>query len=106
MGKTRSSMDIIEFVEKVCGCPLLDYQKEFLRRMQNVSRGDYQMLCLRSGRIVLVPEAQDGYESDICFVDEIECLRDKTYKLQQQEFAQREIGKLINAVGKDAGNGL
>lgn len=115
MEKTRSSMDIIEFIEKVCGCPLLDYQKEFLRRMQNVSKdGDYQMLCLRSGRIVLIPEsthmepsqAHDGYKSDICFVDEIESLRDKTYKLQQQEFAQREITKFINAMGKDTGDAL
>lgn len=85
MEKTRSSMDVIEFIEKVCGCQLLDYQKEFLRRMQNVSRdGDYQMLCLRSGRIVLIPEnshtepsqAHDGFKSDICFVDEITIGRD------------------------------
>lgn len=100
-------MDIIEFVEKVCGCPLLDYQKEFLRKMQNVSRdGDYQMLCLRSGRIVLIPEAQDGYKSDICFVDEIEYLRNETFKLRQQEFAEKEIAKFINAMGKGVGDGL
>ena len=100
MEGTKRIMDIIEFVEKVCGCPLLDYQKEFLRKMQSVSRnGDYQMLCLRSGRIVLIPEGQ-GYKSDICFVDEIEYLRDKTFKLRQQEFAEKEIAKLINAVGK------
>lgn len=71
-------MDIIEFVEKVCGCPLLDYQKEFLRKMQNVSKDDYQMLCCRSGRIVVIPEErllsdgsrEDGYKSEIYFVDE------------------------------------
>lgn len=108
-------MDIIEFVEKVCGCPLLDYQKEFLRRMHNVSRdGDYHMLCLRSGRIVLIPESHrvepaqvhDGYKSDICFVDEIDYLRNETFKLRQQEFAEKEIAKFINAMGKGVGDGL
>lgn len=109
MEGTKRIMDIIEFVEKVCGCPLLDYQKEFLRKMQSVSRnGDYQMLCLRSGRIVLIPEnnhvepsqVHDGSKSDICFVDEIEHLRNESFKLRQQEFAEKEIAKLINAVGK------
>lgn len=103
-------MDVIEFVEKVCGCPLLDYQKEFLRKMQGVSRGgDYHMLQLRSGRIVIIPEEQmahDGFKSNICFVDEIECIRDKTFKLRQQEFAEKEIAKFINAMGKGAGDGL
>ena len=106
MEGTKRIMDIIEFVEKVCGCPLLDYQKEFLRKMQSVSRnGDYQMLCLRSGRIVLIPEGH-GYKADICFVDEIEHLRNETFKLRQQEFAEKEIAKFINAMGKDVGNGL
>lgn len=109
-------MDVIEFIEKVCGCQLLESQKVFLRRMQNVSRdGDYQMLCLRSGRIVLIPEntctessnnQDDGYKSDICFVDEIEYLRNETFKLRQQEFAEKEIAKFINAMGKDVGDGL
>lgn len=100
MEGTKRIMDIIEFVEKVCGCPLLEYQKEFLRKMQNVSRdGDYQMLCLRSGRIVLVPEGQ-GSKSDIRFVDEIEYLQNESFKLRQQEFAEREIAKFINATGK------
>lgn len=72
-------MDVIEFVEKVCGCQLLDYQKDFLRRMQNVSGKDnYQVVCLRSGRIVVIPEErrlgegsrEDGYKSEIYFVDE------------------------------------
>lgn len=102
-------MDIIEFVEKVCGCSLLDYQKEFLRRMQSVSKDkDYQMLCLRSGRMVLVPEERklgegnqgDGFKSDICFVDEIEYARNETLKLRQQQFAEKEITKLINGIGK------
>jgi hypothetical protein len=103
-------MDVIEFVEKVCGLQLLDYQKEFLRKMQSVSRdGDYHMLQLRSGRIVIIPEERvsgDGYKSDICFVDEIECIRDKTFKLRQQEFAEKEIAKFINGIGKGAGDGL
>jgi hypothetical protein len=72
-------MDVIEFVEKVCGCQLLDYQKEFLRKMQSVSGKDnYQIVCLRSGRIVVIPEERmlsdgsrkDGYKSEIYFVDE------------------------------------
>lgn len=103
-------IDIIEFVEKVCGCQLLDYQKEFLRKMQNVSRdGDYHMLQLRSGRIVIIPERQvrdDGLKSEICFVDEIACLRNETFKLHQQEFAEKEIAKFINGMGKGVGDGL
>lgn len=115
MEGTKRIMDIIEFVEKVCGCQLLDYQKEFLRKMQDVSRdSDYQMLCLRSGRIVLVPEnshvepsrAHDGYKSDICFVDEIEHLRNESFKLRQQEFAEKEIAKFINAMGKRNEDGM
>lgn len=37
-------MDIVEFVEKVCDFPLLDYQKEFVRKVYDAAKNE-KRLC-------------------------------------------------------------
>lgn len=37
-------MDIVEFVEKVCDFPLLDYQKEFVRKVYYAAKNE-KRLC-------------------------------------------------------------
>jgi tRNA A37 N6-isopentenylltransferase MiaA len=44
-------MDIVEFAEKVCGMELLEYQKESLRRMHELSS---------KGRIYILPRRTGG----------------------------------------------
>ena len=44
-------MDIVEFAEKVCNVELLEYQKEFLRKMHEVSS---------KGRIYILPKRNGG----------------------------------------------
>ena len=37
-------MDIVEFVEKVCDFPLLDYQKKFIRKVYDAAKNE-KRLC-------------------------------------------------------------
>lgn len=48
-------MDIVEFAEKVLGIKLLEYQKEMLRKMEELPR-DAQLVAGRRGFILLVPK--------------------------------------------------
>lgn len=50
-------MDIIEFVEKICGVRLLEYQKEFLRMHEKACKefgGDYKIILGRKGNVYMV----------------------------------------------------
>lgn len=39
-------MDIVEFVEKVCKLPLLDSQKEFVRKIYDATKNDKRLYCI------------------------------------------------------------
>lgn len=74
-------MDIIEFAEKVCGCNLVAWQKELLKRIDSLPK-DYKLVyCLGRRRWALtkeselsqtsiVPFSHNGYQSRICLIDE------------------------------------
>ena len=48
-------MDILEFIERVLGIELLEYQKVMLREMEKLPR-DAQLVAGRRGFILLVPK--------------------------------------------------
>lgn len=51
-------MDIIEFAEKVCGCKLMSWQKELLKRVDDLPR-DYKLVyCLGRRRWAIVKESE------------------------------------------------
>lgn len=53
-GNSRS-IDIEEFVEKVIGIELLDYQKEMLRASSQLRKDDIKVVYGRGGKVYLVP---------------------------------------------------
>ena len=97
-------MDIIEFVEKVCGCPLLDYQKEFLRRMQ-----DQYKDTTRYGSISPKSYQGDGFRVKVYIEDEV-CERDliqsQCERFRLLSSAEHKSNHIIAAVGKDAKNDI
>ena len=46
MGVNKENPDIVEYVEKVYGCPLLDYQKEFIRKTYDSLINNKQLCCI------------------------------------------------------------
>ena len=38
-----NDMDIVEFVEKVCGFSLMDFQKEFVRKVYDAAKNDKRL---------------------------------------------------------------
>lgn len=75
-------MDIIEYAERICGCELMSWQKELLRRVDSLPR-DYKLVyCLaRKSWVIakeselskssIIPFSHKGYHSRICMIDEI-----------------------------------
>lgn len=47
-------MGFIEFIEKVCGIELRDYQKQYLLTMENLWEQGYTFVWL-NGRAVVIP---------------------------------------------------
>lgn len=39
-------MDIVEFIEKVCEFPLMEWQKEFIRKTYEAVKNDKQMIYI------------------------------------------------------------
>lgn len=54
-------MDIVEFVEKICGIKLREYQRQYLANMGKIWDQGYTLVWL-NGRAVAVPrkEVTDG----------------------------------------------
>ena len=75
-------MDIIEYVEKICGCKLMSWQKELLRRVDSLPKDHKLVCCLPQKRWVIAKESElsktsiipfphNGYHSRICMIDGI-----------------------------------
>ena len=74
-------MNIVEFVEKVCGYKLLYWQKEFLRLIDNLPEDRRLVYCLARQRWQIVEKSKlsetstilppgKGYRSKICILDD------------------------------------
>ena len=48
-------MDVIEYVEKILGIRLFEYQKQLIKELSNMPRGGLQYMYGRRGFIYVVP---------------------------------------------------
>lgn len=46
MGLNKETPDIVEYVEKIYAYPLLDYQKEFIRKAYDSLINNKQLCCI------------------------------------------------------------
>lgn len=46
MGLNKETPDIVEYVEKIYAYPLLDYQKEFIRKTYDSLINNKQLCCI------------------------------------------------------------
>ena len=46
MGLNKETPDIVEYVEKIYAYPLLDYQKEFIRKTYDSVNNNKQLCCI------------------------------------------------------------
>lgn len=70
-------MDIVEFVEKVCGVQLLEYQKQLVKKLASIPKDERRFMYGRRGFIYVLPKQdnkpipyQQGLRAKICIVDE------------------------------------
>ena len=64
-------MDIVEFVEKVCGVKLLEYQKQLLREFIKLPPNERQNLVYgRKGNIRVMPGRMQGKRATMLLLDD------------------------------------
>lgn len=64
-------MDIVEFVEKVCGIKLLEYQKQLLREFVKLSPNERQNIVYgRKGTIRVMPGRCQGKRATMLIFDD------------------------------------
>lgn len=57
--------DMVDFAEKICGCKLTVWQKEFIRRYEEFRKEHphAKLICGRDGRIYFVDEKGEKHET-------------------------------------------
>lgn len=63
-------MDIVEFVEKVCGVKLPEWQKQLVRKFADLSPGERQIMYDRNVYIRVMPGRLQGKRATMLIFDD------------------------------------